>query len=240
VRGLEGTVVDVVVVLVAAVLGLLLRKTLNKEHEKAVLTALGLAAIPIGVYLFLETENPLVGLISIPAGFLWGCLWRLEERLESLGDWLKKHSRFLERLIPHREEDDFTAAFVYATVVSLIGPLAVMGPIRAGTLGDCEMLYTKCIFDGFATVIFAAAMGEGVLFSAIPILLFQGLLTVAASWVSPIFTETIVAEMTAVGGVMIMAMGIKVSGMMQLKMANFLPALLLAPIVVTLLSQLPL
>jgi len=148
-----------------------------------------------------------------------------------VGGWLEKHTRFLERLVPHRKGDSFTNAFVTASVVSLIGPLAIMGPIQAGVTGDCNLIYTKCIFDFFATVVFAAGMGVGVLFSAFSVLLFQGAITFASSWVGQILTEAMIVEMTAVGGVLIMAMGIHVSGIKKIDVGNFLLAIPLAPII---------
>ncbi len=228
---MRGTIVDVVLILVAGAIGLFLRKKLPKQYEESVLFALGLTAIPIGIGLFLETGNPIIVLFSTTLGFLWGCLWRLQDRLDLVGDWLKKHSGFLKRLVPHQEGDDFTTAFVTATVVSLVGPLAIMGPINEGMTGDCSMLYTKCVFDFFATVLFAAGLGEGVLFSAIPIFLFQGAITFAASWMGKLLTPSMIKEMTAAGGVLIMAMGINVAGIRKIKMGNFLPAILIAPVV---------
>lgn len=236
---MRGTIINVVVVLAAGIIGLLLKEKLPDEYEEAVVLALGLVAIPIGVSLFLETQNPLIVLISTTIGFLWGCLWRLQDRLNGVGDWLKRYSSILEKLVPYRKEDDFTGGFVTATVVSLVGPLAIMGPIQEGLTGDCSLLYTKCVFDFFATVMFAAGMGRGVLFSALPILAFQGTVAATASWAGQVLTQDVVAEMTAVGGVLIMAMGISVSGIREIKMGNFLPAILLAPIVTRLWELLP-
>lgn len=243
---MKGTIVDVIVVLLASLIGLWASKRLPAKYEEAVRIALGLTAVPIGVLLFLNTGssailedpaikgspavaiNPVIVLLSVTLGFLVGYWIKLHELMESAGDWLKQHSSFLDRLLPHKDGEDFISAFVTATAVSIIGPLAVMGPITAGTTGNCDMLYTKCVFDFFATIMFAAGMGRGVLFSAIPIFLFQGAITLGASFVSPILTQKVLAEMTAVGGVLIMAMGVNVSGIKSIKVTNFLPAILLA------------
>jgi len=225
------TVVNVGVILIAGVVGLFLRGRLSKRYEEAVILALGIAAIPLGISLFLETKNPLVVLISVTVGFFLGCLWRLQDRFDRVGDWLKEHTRFLEKVVPHRKEDNFTNAFVTASVVFLVGPLALMGSFQAGVTGDCTLIFTKCIFDFFATLIFAAGMGEGVLFSALSVLLFQGAITLLSSLVGQVLTDAMIAELTAVGGVMIMAMGINVSGIRNIKMGDFLPAILVAPII---------
>lgn len=237
---MRGTLIDCLVIVVAGLLGLLLRRSFvgrsskSKEIEQVVCIALGLTAIPIGVSLFLKTANPLVILLSITLGYLWGYLWKLHDHLNGVGDYLKRYSKYLDKFFPSREGESFTNAFVVASVVSLVGPLAVMGPLEAGLNGNLNLLYTKCVFDGFATAVFALGMGTGVVFSFIPVLIFQGAITLASSFVGPLLTEAVVAEMTAAGGVMIMAMGISVAGIKELKMGDFLPAILLAPILYSL------
>jgi len=226
-----GTLVNVVVVIFASVIGLALRTKLSKDAERVICLALGLAAIPLGVSFFLSTQNPLIPLFSLPLGLYLGHVAGFHDRLQPIGDWLRKKFRFLDTYVPTREGEDFTGAFVQATVVSLVGPLAILGPIQEGLSGDCNFLYTKCVFDFFATIIFAASWGKGVAFSALPILFFQEALMFGSSVVGGVFTEPIIAEMAAVGGVIIMAMGISVSKIKELKMGNFIPAIFITPLV---------
>jgi hypothetical protein len=259
---LYGTVVDVVAVIVAGILGLLLKKKLEKRLNDAIVVALGLSAIPLGVMMFLEKVNPIIVLICVTLGYLLGTWLRVEDRLEKFGDFLKSLTEKIGFMRNGSDRSDFINAFVIATAVSLIGPLAVMGPLMEGLTHDPELMLTKTVFDFFATFVFAASLGQGVIFSAIPIFIFQAVLALGSSLFSPIFLpegctyqmafdivresvtsgclpgRLLVDEMTAVGGVLIMAMGIKVSGIKEMPVANFLPAIPLA-LLVTYVVNLP-
>jgi hypothetical protein len=245
------TVVDVVVIIIAALLGLMLKDKLKEEHQEAVTLALGLSALFIGIGMYLNYVNPLVILISVTAGYLIGFWWDLEGKMNKLGDFFKKIALKFGFAKDEKEKVKFSDAFAFASAVSLIGPLAIIGPFMEGMSNDPELLIIKIGFDFFATTVFAATMGAGVLFSFIPVFLFQGAFAmigslfsqylISAECTAEMFTEfardqvpavclpgrEALDEMTATGGILITAMGLKVSGIREIAVLNFLPAILL-------------
>jgi hypothetical protein len=190
----------------------------------------GLISLVIGLQMSLSTRNILIVLGSLLAGGIGGELVRLHDGVNRLGDLLQM------TLSPSREST-FSKGFVTASLVFCVGPMTILGSVQDGLSGDYQLLAMKSILDGFAALAFAASMGWGVLCAAVTVLLYQGGLTMGAGLVKAVLTEPMVVELTATGGTLILAIGLNLLDLTAIRVANFLPALILAP-AVTALAQL--
>jgi uncharacterized membrane protein YqgA involved in biofilm formation len=246
---LTGTLINAATVLVGTVAGALLRGRLPERLRLTVMDGLGLVTLVVGVDGALEAARPpLTGLVqgaaagavptlivlgSVVVGGIIGELARIEAGLAAFGDVLKR--RF------GRGESRFTEGFVVASLVFCVGPLTILGSIRDGLSGDYSLLAVKAMLDGFAALAFASALGWGVGFSVITILLYQGGLTLAAGAVAGAIGDPAaspaVAAVTATGGVLIIGIGLRLLRLREIPVGNLLPALVLAPIAVLVVEQ---
>ncbi len=230
-----GTVLNVFTVLLGGVLGLMLGARLPDRMRESVLWALGLFTLGLGLKMFLETNNALIVLGSLLVGGLLGEWWRVQDRLHALGAWLE--ARFAQQTAPGGAAR-FIRGFVSASLLFCVGPMTILGSIQDGLTGDFQTLAVKAVLDGFAALAFASSMGVGVLFSALVILVYQGVLTLLAAQAQAWLTPAMLTEMTATGGVMIMAIGVgSLLELRPMRVANYLPALALAPWLVGLVGQ---
>jgi uncharacterized membrane protein YqgA involved in biofilm formation len=230
-----GTILNALTVLIGGTLGTFLGHRFPERMQETVFAALGLFTIAIGMDSALVTGNALIVLGSLLVGALAGEALRIEDRLEAFGIWLER------RLGGSGEEDDssrFVHAFVTASIVFCVGPLTIQGAIEDGLLGDYTKLAIKAMLDGFAALAFAATLGPGVLASIIVILGFQGGIALLASLGADFFTEPMIAEMTAAGGVVLLAIGLRLLDIKRIRAANLLPALFIAPAAVALMDAL--
>ena len=181
-------------------------------------------------------DDPVIEVLgSVLIGALLGEWWQIEAGLERLGGWLEKKFASSERSASSQEK--FIKGFLTASLVFCIGPVAILGSIQDGLNGNFQLLAVKSTLDGFASLAFASSLGLGVAFAALPVLIYQGAITLLAHQLQPFMTDRMIAEMTATGGVMLV--GIAVSGLLEIKkirVGNFLPALVVAPIIVALLT----
>ena len=239
---MTGTLLNIITVLIGGLVGLFFGSRLSQRIRQTVILGLGLFTAAIGVQLFLKTGNPIVVLVSLLAGGILGEWWQIEDGLRSLGAWLEnRFGRHTELDLSARQDSRarFVRAFLTSSLVFCVGPMTILGSIQDGLTGDYSLLAVKSILDGFAALAFASTMGEGVLFSIPVILIYQGGLSLLADQVKSVVTEGMMNEMTATGGVLLM--GIAISSLLEIKpirISNFLPALLIAPIIVALLAGL--
>ena len=219
------TFINCGLILLGSLLGLLFRNRISPRFTAIVTQGLALCVLAIGFTSATATGNTLCVIVCLVAGCLLGEALRIEERLDRLGETLRT------RLIREKEGGNsrFTEGFVTASVLFCVGAMAVMGSIEAGVNGNYSILISKSVIDGITAITFAAAMGIGVAFSAIPILLYQGGLTLLASSVAIFLTDPMITEMSAVGGVIIVGIGINMLGFSskKLKVGNMLPAIFL-------------
>jgi len=187
-----------------------------------VMHALGLVTLLIGFKMALKTENILLVIGSLALGGIIGELIRLEDGLERLGDFIKSKVK--------SESSNFVLGFVTSSLVFCVGPMTIVGSIKDGMTGDASILYAKSILDGFASIAFASALGIGVIFSALTVLIFQGFLTLLGAKLSFLTDPKILNELTATGGLIIVGIGFYLLGIKRIKIGNFLPALVLAVI----------
>jgi uncharacterized protein len=239
-----GTLINVMAILLGGALGLVLGGRLPERLRQTVMAGLGLFTFAIGLQMFLVTQNALVVLGSLVIGIMLGEWWQIEEGIRGFGRWLE------QRVMPQRDpalmdidhaarQERFVRGFFTASLLFCVGPIAILGSIQDGLSGDFQLLAVKSVLDGFASLAFASSMGIGVLFSAVPILIYQGGISLLASQIEPLVTQQMMTEMSATGGVILMA--IAVSGLLEMRKirsGSFLPALLIAPLLVALLSVL--
>ena len=225
-----GTILNVATVLVGAGLGKFFGDRLPEKIRETVMHALGLMTVVIGVKMALETNNILIVLGSLLLGGIIGEIFRIDDLLHSFAHWAGAKLK--------ASESTFAEGFITASLVFCVGPMTIMGSIQDGISGDFKLLAIKSMLDGFAALAFASTLGWGVSFAAVTVLVYQGGLTILSSLVGSFFTSAMVAEMTACGGVLIFAIGLELLELKKVRVANFLPALFIAPLVVYLTSLL--
>jgi uncharacterized protein len=242
---MTGTLINVVAILIGGGLGVLLGGRMPDRLRQTVMSGLGLFTLAIGLQMFLGTRNSLVVLGSLVVGILLGEWWQVEEGIRRLGRWLEgrvmRRSAGVETNSAEaaNRQERFVRGFFTSSLLFCVGPIAILGSIQDGLSGDFQLLAVKSVLDGFASLAFASSMGIGVMFSALPILLYQGAISLAAGQLDQVVTELMMGEMSATGGVILMA--IAVGNLLEIKpirSGNFLPALLVAPLLVALLSAL--
>lgn len=218
-----GTMVNVALVVAGSLLGLLLRGKLTEQLSGSIIKGLALCVLLIGVRAAIGTNDLLCVIVCMVIGILIGELLRIEDRLDGLGERLRR------RLMKERGENRFTEGFVTASLLFCVGSMAVMGSIEAGLNHNYSILISKGVIDGVTAVTFAAAMGIGVLFSAIPLLVYQGGLTLLASAAAPLLEDSAgVSEMSAVGGLLIIGLALKMLfPETKIRVGNMLPAIFL-------------
>jgi uncharacterized membrane protein YqgA involved in biofilm formation len=235
-----GTIINVVTVLVGGALGLLLGARLPERIRETIMHGLGLLTLVIGIQLTFDTENILIVLGSLLLGGITGELLRIEDRIDRLGHWLEHRTSGggdLSASAPPQDgtrpgASQFSHAFLTASLLFCVGPMTILGSIQDGLTGDYTLLAVKATLDGFAALAFASTMGPGVLFSALTVLAYQGALTLGAGWASALLTDPMIAEMTATGGVLMLALGMGLLQIKQIRAGNLLPAIVVAPIIV--------
>jgi uncharacterized membrane protein YqgA involved in biofilm formation len=220
---MTGTLINVAAVLVGGTVGTFLRSRFPDRVRQMVVWGVGLISLVIGLQMSLATKNTLVVLGSLLAGGIIGELIRLHEGLNKLGDAFQSE-------FSAGKDGTFSKGFVTASLLFCVGPMTILGSIQDGLNGDYTLLATKSTLDGFASLAFAASMGWGVVFAALTILIYQGGLTLGAGLVKTVLTEPMVAEMTATGGALILAIGLNLLEITTVRVVNFLPALLIAPV----------
>jgi uncharacterized membrane protein YqgA involved in biofilm formation len=219
---LLGTAANVTAIVFGTLLGLALRRRLPRRITSLSTQGLGLVTALIGAQMMISTQNVLIVLVSIVAGGVVGELIRIEDRLDAFGARIEK--RF------SRRRGTFAKAFVTSSLLYCIGPIAIIGALQDGLRGDYSILLTKSGLDGVASVAFASTLGIGVLFSALPVLAYQGSITIAAFMLEPYLTTAVVNEMTATGGLLILGIALNLLQVAKIKVGNMLPAILVAAI----------
>ena len=216
--------VNVGAVLLGSVIGLVFRNKINEKFTKAVISALALITIPIGLGSALKTSDIMCIIICLSLGTILGELIRIDDGIEFAGNFIK--TKFVKDT---NNESTFTEGFLTSCIVFCVGSMTIMGSFEAGINGDNSIIFAKSALDLVSAVMFAAAMGHGVPFSALFVLIFQGSLTMLAGFLAPYLSALVVTEMSAVGGVILIGMGINMLELppKRIKIANMLPGIFL-------------
>ena len=229
-----GTLLNVFTVALGSALGIFVGDRLPERIQQSVVTGLGLVTLTVGLDNALSTGNIIIPLLSVGSGVIIGELLRLDMRLEAFGGWLQTRFGSKGPADGADERARFINGFVTASLVFCVGPLTFIGSLQDGMTGDYELLAIKSVLDGFASLAFASAMGIGVAFSIVTILVLQGGLALLGALGGSIMTDPMITEMTATGGLLLMGLALVLLDIKKPRMANFLPALIIAPLLVVL------
>ena len=233
---MTGTLINIGAILVGSLLGVLIGDRLSEKVRGTIIAGLGLFTFGYGLMTFLKTSNAMVPLGGLLIGALLGEWWHIEEGLNKVGELLKGAVMRKEKGEYHQTK--FVEGFVTSSLVFVIGPIAILGSIQDGLTGNFEMLAIKSILDGFASIAFASSLGIGVAFSTLTILFYQGAISLLAGLFSQFFSTGMMDEMTAVGGLVLMAISISsLLSIKKIRTGSFLPALLITPLIVLILEK---
>mgnify|MGYP005635026327 CR=1 FL=1 len=213
-----GNLVNAVSILVGSLLGFSFERIILSEYRETIMSGLGIIAVIMGIGNVLESENLLLVIVSIVVGSLVGEIIGIDKKLNRFGDYIG--SKFQKS-----EEDNFSKGFVTSSLIFCVGAMAIIGALESGLKGDHDMLYAKSIIDGVTAIILTSTLGIGVLFSAVSVFLYQGIIVLLAGYLKSFLIQAIIVELTAVGGVMIVGIGLNILDLKSIRIANMLPAL---------------
>lgn len=227
---LLGTIVNGLLIVIGTLIGKLFHR-IPERLKATVMSGIGLAVIVLGLQMALKTENFLIVILSLVFGAIIGEYFDLDYQLNRLG-------KFLERKIgTGNGKGSISEGFVTATLIFVIGAMAIIGALDSGIRGDHSVLYTKGMLDGFTALILTTSLGIGVIFSAIPVVLYQGTIALFAKQIDQFIPQGLmdhfILEMTSAGGIMIFAIGLNMLGLTKIRVANLLPALAVVGVIVT-------
>lgn len=235
---LTGTLVNAAAILVGSLLGMLLTwlaghfstllpagSTLLAERLKTIIMqGVALCVMYLGIRGCLEGNKSLIAILSMVLGALIGELLDLDKRMRSLGDWVQKRT---EHLVTNGGQASISEGFVTASLLFCVGAMAIVGALQDGLTGDHSTLFAKSLLDGISSIVFGASLGLGVAFSAVAILLYQGSISLMASFLQPYLGDAVIAEMTCVGSLLIVALSLNMLGLTKIKVMNLVPAIFL-------------
>lgn len=211
-----GTIVNSLAVLGGGLLGSIFKNKISSAYNETIMKALGLSVVLIGLKGAFEVNNILMLIISLTLGTLMGELMKIEKGIENIGTWLE--GKF-------SNQKGLAKGFVTASLVYCVGAMAIMGSLESGLTNNHDILYAKSLIDGISAIIFSSSLGIGVCFSAISVFLYQGIITLTASLMKPYLIPSVVNEMSAIGGLLIVAIGLNILEIKRIKVGNMLPAI---------------
>ena len=214
-----GTIVNASAIIVGGFIGTVFNRALPQRYQSIIFQGLGLFVVVLGISMSIKMQHILISVFSIILGGILGELLRLDKQLNNFGEWIKRKLKF--------KNENFTDGFVSTSLIYCIGAMAVLGAIEDGTGNFPTILLTKSALDGFSAIAFAAALGIGVVFSAIPVVIYQGTITLITILFADSLNMAIVSEMSAVGGILIVGIGINILEIKEIKVVNLLPSLVL-------------
>ncbi len=215
-----GTIVNALAILAGGILGALLGGVIKEKSRDTVMHGLGLSVAVVGLTMALKTDNPLIVIASLVLGGLVG------EWLDIEGNLYRGAALVEKRYV--RGKGGLAQGFVTTSLIYCVGAMAIMGSLESGMTGNHATLYAKAMLDGVSAVVFASTLGLGVALSSLSVFVYQGAITLLAAWISQWLTPAAVIEMTATGGILIVAIGLNVLEIKKVRVGNLLPAILLA------------
>ena len=213
---MSGNIINAAVIVVGSLIGVLFKNRISERFTKILTEGLGIGITIYGISQGITTGNPLVLFLSLGIGALIGEWINIDEKLNQIGDFFQSKMK---------NATNVTQGFVSSSLIFCIGAMAIMGALQSGLQGNHEILYAKSFLDGTMSVVFASAMGIGVLLSAGTVFAYQGIIIVLSGFLSPYLVTEVITEMTAVGGVLIFAIGIDMLDIRKMKLGNLLPAI---------------
>jgi uncharacterized protein len=226
-----GTIVNTAAIILGGVSGTFIKSGLPQRYKNIIMQAIGLSVLVVGVSGALQgmykitnegtisREYITVMIFSLVIGSIIGEFINIEEKLDRMGLWFQK--RFI------KGDSTFAQGFVTASLIYCVGAMAIVGSLEDGLIGNTNTLFAKSILDGVSAIVFAATMGIGVAFSALPVLIYQGSITLLAGFIKPWLTAEVISQMTLVGSILIMGIGLTMLEIKKIKVGNMLPAIFL-------------
>ncbi|WP_101841892.1 DUF554 domain-containing protein [Halobacillus sp. Marseille-P3879] len=225
---LLGTIVNGICIIIGTLLGLFFTK-IPERFKETVMSGVGLAVLLIGLQMGFETDNIVIVLVSLLTGAIIGEALHLEERLEYIGRWIER------KFIKPDQMSTMAQGFITASLIFGIGAMSVIGALDGGLRNDHEILITKAVIDGFVALVLTSTLGIGVIFSVIPVVLYQGSIALLATqinrWIPQEMLDLFIVEMTATGGLLIVALGLNLLKLTKIRVANLLPSLIMVGLV---------
>lgn len=217
-----GTIVNSLVIVIGSVIGLFLKENVNEKVSNTIMNGLALCVIYIGISGTLKGNNTIVMIISVAVGAFIGEIIDIDNKLENLGKIIEKSFN------KNNGNISIAQGFVTATLLFCIGAMAIVGSLESGLNNNHSTLYAKSILDGISSIIFASTLGIGVALSAIVVFIYQGSITLAASFLSTFLSDIAINNMTAVGSLLIIGLGLNMLGVTKIKVSNLLPSIIIA------------
>ena len=211
-----GTIANVAAIAAGVVVGLAVRRGISEKIQTTIMQGLGLVVLLVGLKMARQTQNEIILILSLAAGAVLGGYIDIENKLNAFGKWLENKVGSRRRGV--------SKAFITASLIYCVGAMTIMGSIEDGLTGEPKVLYIKSMLDGIASIIFTVAMGVGVILSIIPVFIIQGSITLFAESIKEILTDNMVAEMNAVGGLLIVGIAFNLLGIKKINVVNLLPA----------------
>lgn len=211
-----GTIINAISILVGGLIGSLFKNKISTAYNETIMKALGLSVILIGLKGALQVNDILLLIISLTIGTLIGEMLKIEKGMEKIGTWLE--SKFAK-------QGGLANGFVTASLVYCVGAMAIMGALESGLSNKHDILKAKSLIDGISAVVFASSLGIGVCFSAISVFIYQGTITLTAAFMKPFLVASVVNEMSAIGGLLIVAIGANMLEIKRIRVGNMLPAI---------------
>jgi len=217
-----GTIVNALAIILGSIIGLFIRGGLKPRFKEIVMSVVGLSVVFIGASttigaMFNDNANPVLYIVSLVIGSIIGEALKIEDKLEKMGDFLEEKAK---------GGGNISQGFVSASLTFCVGTMAVLGSIESGVLGVHTILFTKSVLDGVIALVMTSSLGLGVMFSAISIFVYQGTLTIFASYIQPFLTDAMLTEISIVGGILISAIGLNLLEIKKFKVGNMLPAII--------------
>lgn len=228
-----GTIVNSLAIILGCVIGLLVKGRVSQKISDTVMNGLALCVVYIGISGALKGENTLLTIICIALGALIGELIDIDKWLNNLGE--KIELKVNKRKYKEKENISISQGFVSASLIFCIGAMSIVGSLQSGLTGNHETLLAKSVIDGITSIIFTATLGIGVMFSSISVFIYQGIITLGASFLSNVLSDPVINSMTGVGSLLIIGLGLNIIKATNIKIANLLPAVFL-PIIAGLLG----
>lgn len=222
---MPGVIVNTITVIIGSLTGLFLKKGLSKKITDAIMIGIGLCTVSIGISGIVDGVNTIILIISIVLGAAIGTALDIDSKLNHMGDYLSKKFKSNDNKVSVSE------GFVTACLLFCVGSMTIMGSLNAGISGDNKILYTKALLDLISSTMLSASLGIGVLFAAAFVFVFQGGLVLLAQYIAPFLTPDAIIQLNGAGSLLILALGLNIIGITKLKIANYLPAIIIAPII---------
>ena len=217
-----GTIVNSLTVILGCTIGLIVKNRLTTKISDTIMSGLALCTIYIGISGALNGGNTLIIVISIAIGGIIG-------EIIDIDNWLNNLGYYIERKFKRNKEDDVSIAegFISSSLLFCVGAMTIVGALESGLRGNHELLFTKSILDGISAIIFTSSLGIGVIFSSITVFIYQGSITIGAGLLAGILSTEVITNMSSVGGVIILGLGLNMIGVTKIKIANLLPSIFL-------------